>query len=898
VKRREEDILQKVQTMLSSQPSQQSSDIKSNKQRKKEQVLSSNKLPLITRSADSKFKNNLHGEDSSLLRPKSGPDGGLMYPTDSPIPSPVKQLDLQKVTKQSVPILSQEKKFPAAALVSPTPKQRGAGGDLMNDHSYSPISQIVSNDPQDDSSVGKNSVIDSDTALSSLSLSYVHGYDGDCTRNGGIKTSGGKNLFWLSAEVIIYPAATLVVLMNIRTGKQSYYRSHTDEVSALTTHTTRSGNHLIASGQMGKDSRLLIWESQFLLPQDDKDPTSSPTGGRGGKYSPRYDNNTALPPLDPSFHFHREIFLREKTRGVMALSFSPDGALLLALGYEETKPIFIFDWMKNECLATTKLGHIDLYQIGFNPYLYIPPVKGGQVIPGGGVPVSYSDDGTTAVSSTETPNNRINFTKSPLEDNICCYSLVTTLTRGVKFWTLRQIKERSDVVALASNGSQFKGRKIAIPKHKQSWSWKYLLEGNIGLFPKKNNHTPPDMMCYSILPDDGLESEPGSGQVSGRRLPRSKILTGGSNGSVYIWQQLEAGVEDTSREDYVPQYWLPRGRLLCVITGVHEGPLLDLDLNLTPISVNQQMKYLLATSGRDGILNLWELDSQKTSSSDALPLDHVTALNVSNHSPIIGTPRSIQWCGGGHDTSHNLIIGTTGNTICLVRRHGPGTSNTPTGTATVTESHTQTHSSTDQQLHGDLRLDIVMTSHVGRITRIVPHPTQHIFVTIGTDKSIRLWSMRWRKQVAFTRVASNPTSVTFIPDGSSITIGTEVGEVLILTCTYLQKILETGEELKHLSRKRVKWDLLGKKFIGTKGKGKEQNPNGGGGGGGAVGGGGGGGGKQKSTQSCELTEMKYSPDGEYLAVASRDKSIHILSIQVSSFSSITNQLILSLTEWL
>jgi WD40 repeat protein len=67
--------------------------------------------------------------------------------------------------------------------------------------------------------------------------------------------------------------------------------------------------------------------------------------------------------------------------------------------------------------------------------------------------------------------------------------------------------------------------------------------------------------------------------------------------------------------------------------------------------------------------------------------------------------------------------------------------------------------------------------------------------------------------------------------------------------------------------------LLGKKFIGTKGKGKEQTPSGAGG---AA--------KQKNSQSCELTEMKYSPDGEYLAIASRDKTIHILSIQVRLYT--------------
>lgn len=824
--------------MLSSQPTKLRSASETDslsKQRKKDQVAASNKLPLITRSADGKSKSDQLSRDESITRPKSGPEG-LVFTSQSS-PSPVKPLDFQ------------QKKF--AALISPTSKSKPGYDDY-----YSPISHptpFIANDNenrQDDVSVSKNSVSDPDGPLGSLSLSYVHGYDGDFTRNGGTKASG-KNIFWLSEEIIVYPAATLVILLNIRTGKQLYYKAHTEEVSALTIY---SNFNLIASGQMGKDSRVLIWETKSFLFQNDNFSLHSPKGQNlQQRFTPRpvdlHPPGAAGGVMDPSFAYHREIFLRNKTRGVMSLNFSPDGVLLVALGLEETKPIFIYDWSKNECLVTLKLGHVDIFQLGFNPFLFIPSTK--NQLP---ERISGSEDGG------ETPMSRINPTKLPLEDEICCYSLITTMTRGVKFWTLRRVKERTDVVALASNGSQFKGRKIAIPKHKQSWSWKYVLEGNMGVFPKKNSNAPPDMTCYSIIPDESHESG---------RLPRSKILTGGSNGSVYIWQQLEAGNEDTSREDYVPQFWLPRGRLLCVITGVHEGPLLDIDTYLTPTYIpstttenHHIMKYLVTTCGKDGILNLWELDG-KTTTSDVLPMDHVTSINISSHSPIMGFPRSVQWCGDGH----HLIVGTTGNTLCLIRNHKGGGSRSALSTGTGTETPSITGQS---QLH-DLKLDVVVSGHVGRINRVVPHPNQKVYVTIGTDKSIRLWSIQWSKQVAFTRVASNPTSISFLPDGSGVAVGTEIGELLLLTCTYLQKFVETGEEPKH-HRKRVKWDLLGRKFIGNKGKGKEPAATA------AVGGGA----KPKNLQSCELTEMKYSPDGEYLAVASRDKSIHFLSARVSS----------------
>lgn len=787
--------------MISSQPTKLRSSSESAspaKNRKIDQSQISSKLPLISRSADGKHKTSLESNEDSEPRPRSGP----VVITTHNSPSPIRHLEFQP------------KKL--AAQKSPMLKQGNSADDFG-----SPISHALSNDDlvQDDTSVGKNSVIDNESAIGTLDLSYVHGYDGDFTRNGGTKASG-KNVFWLSEDIIIYPAATLVVLLNARSGKQYYYRSHTEEVSALTIHSNLS---LIASGQMGKDSRILIWDSRPLL---QRDLSESPKGRP--KHSPR-----DFQPTDPSIHYHREIFLGGKTRGAMALNFSPDGVLLVALGLEETKPIFIFDWNKNECLASVKLGHIDLYQIGFNPYLYVPPKS------------QISDSVSASGDESDGNINRINPSKVPLEDNICCYSLISTMTRGVKFWTFRTVKERNDVVALASNGSQFKGRKIAIPKNKQSWSWKYVLEGNIGVFPKKNNHTPPDMTCFSIIPE---ESQQG-------KLPKSKILTGGSNGSVYIWQQSEMGVEDTSREDYVPQFWLPRGRLLCVITGVHEGSLLDIDTYLTPTYTNQQLKYLVATCGKDGILNLWEIDGKPTT-SDVLPMEHVTAINISSHSTTMGSPRSVQWCFDGH----HLIAGTTGNSLCLIRNHGPSSSSSPAATHSLTDQNSSAQLS-------DLRLDVLLSGHVGKINRVVPHPSHELYVTIGVDKSVRLWSAKWSKQVAYTRAASNPTCAAFLPDGSGIAVGTEVGEVLILNCTYLQKLLETGEEPKP-HRKRVKWELLGKKFIGTKSKGKEGNAPGGGA-------------KPKSSQSCELTEMKYSPDGEYLAVASRDKFIHFLAAKVS-----------------
>jgi len=55
--------------------------------------------------------------------------------------------------------------------------------------------------------------------------------------------------------------------MNITTQQQTFYRGHTEEVSAVSMHPNRQ---LIASGQMGKDSRILVWDSSTLISDGQK----------------------------------------------------------------------------------------------------------------------------------------------------------------------------------------------------------------------------------------------------------------------------------------------------------------------------------------------------------------------------------------------------------------------------------------------------------------------------------------------------------------------------------------------------------------------------------------------------------------------------------------------------
>jgi hypothetical protein len=88
--------------------------------------------------------------------------------------------------------------------------------------------------------------------------------------------------------------------------------------------------------------------------------------------------------------------------------------------------------------------------------------------------------------------------------------------------------------------------------------------------------------------------------------------------------------------------------------------------------------------------------------------------------------------------------------------------------------------------------------------------------------------------------------------------------VLILTCTYLQFCRDNDAE-PGPDQKKPRWDILGRKFVGAKG----------------------GAGGKKDISKTEITALKYSPSGDVLAVATRDKIIHLLSAAVSNVISVS-----------
>jgi WD40 repeat protein len=184
----------------------------------------------------------------------------------------------------------------------------------------------------------------------------------------------------------------------------------------------------------------------------------------------------------------------------------------------------------------------------------------------------------------------------------------------------------------------------------------------------------------------------------------------------------------------------------------------------------------------------------------------------------------------------------------------------------------------------------LVRGHHGKILRIAAHPTEPVFATISTDRTLRLWNSQRKEQIALTRLAERASAVAFTPDGSSLAIGNENGEVMIVKYIALDSDKMQGmqslqgEELElggviagNGGMHEKQWQVILRRHVAAK-PGQPTPGSKAGGGSGAP----------SSSNSAppvainrkrsEVTELKFSPDGDVLAVGCRDNLIHLLSV--------------------
>ena len=82
-----------------------------------------------------------------------------------------------------------------------------------------------------------------------LELEHVHGF-------AGFNRIG--NLFYVQTGEVLFTVATVAVVHDVDTGRQCFFRKHTDEIVAVTLHKDRQ---LVATGDNGSSSTIFVWSS-------------------------------------------------------------------------------------------------------------------------------------------------------------------------------------------------------------------------------------------------------------------------------------------------------------------------------------------------------------------------------------------------------------------------------------------------------------------------------------------------------------------------------------------------------------------------------------------------------------------------------------------------------------
>ena len=264
------------------------------------------------------------------------------------------------------------------------------------------------------------------------------------------------------------------------------------------------------------------------------------------------------------------------------------------------------------------------------------------------------------------------------------------------------------------------------------------------------------------------------------------------------------------------------------------------------------------------------------------PFEHMSTVNIGYSEASLGAPRCVSWDLDGA----TIVVGTTGNALLLLYGEGMyagGSGNHEVGT--------------EMQPH--VFVQPLVRGHHGKILRVAAHPTEPVFATISTDKTLRLWNSQKKAQIALTRLAERATAVEFTRDGACLVIGNENGEILIVKYNALDESksaknaktqgmpgLQTlqVEELGAAAGSGMhekQWQVVLRRHVAAKPG--HATP----------------GAKAGATSSAgapvgsaappsvlnrkrsEVTELKFSPDGDVLAVGCRDNLIHLLSVHNS-----------------
>ena len=176
----------------------------------------------------------------------------------------------------------------------------------------------------------------------------------------------------------------------------------------------------------------------------------------------------------------------------------------------------------------------------------------------------------------------------------------------------------------------------------------------------------------------------------------------------------------------------------------------------------------------------------------------------------------------------------------------------------------------------------ILRSHDGKVQRIAIHPVlPSIFATTSADKTVRLWncSVHLLQQISFFKLNDASTCICFSHDGLHLAIGNDSGELCVYETDLLTTLINGTITIDSLANgdglaTSHNWILIYRRNIIAKTGAAAAVVQVGG----VPVGSDGSRGSKKKNRKHEVTELRYSGCGNYLALGCKDNLIHVLSV--------------------
>jgi hypothetical protein len=171
-----------------------------------------------------------------------------------------------------------------------------------------------------------------------------------------------------SRQKVVWGAGAAAVVLDVASGRQRLFTAHGAPLSAMSLH---PDGQTVATGELGKDARLLVWDSETL----------ACIAGLWGTHQ----------------------------GGVACLSFSRDGTRIASIGLDPEHSLCVWDWRRQVPIAVAKAGRQPVLSVRFSP-------GDSQVVTVGTRHIKFWETSPGSMQST-----KANFAnKGSLQGFLCC----------------------------------------------------------------------------------------------------------------------------------------------------------------------------------------------------------------------------------------------------------------------------------------------------------------------------------------------------------------------------------------------------------------------------------------------------------------------------------------------